>query len=338
LTSSAHAPTLAGTLGGPMNRRIFILAACSAILSRARQAHSAKPPTIGVLSPGAAGPSPLLTSFREGLKEHGFVEGQNILLEYRFAETNLARLPTLAGELVARKVDVILAVNNTAAAAAAKATRTIPIVFTWAADPDLLVRNLARPEGNVTGLTSVALELTAKRFEIVKEALPGIARLAVVWNTDNAQATRMVKEMEDTSRQLALQVLRLGVRARGELEGAFREAARQRAGAVFVIEEASLLPHRAYVLDLAAQYRLPAASQYRSFAEAGGLLTYGADLHDLFRRAAIYVAKILRGAKPTDLPVEQPTKFQLVINVKTAKALGIAVPPSLLLRADQVIE
>jgi len=293
---------------------------------------------IGILSPSMAGPSPLLAAFREGLRDLGYVESQNIALEYRFAEARLERLPALAAELVARRVDVIVAINMTAAQAALDATKTIPIVFTWAANPAPVVTNLARPEGNITGFTSVASELTAKRLELLREILPGVSRVAVMWNVAVPLATRMVKEMEEVSPRLGVQTLTFGLRNLDEVEGAIASATRQRAGALFVIEEASLLSQRARILALAAQRRLPVASQYRGFAEAGGLMSYGTDLPDLFRRTAAYVDRILRGAKPGDLPVQQPTKFELVINLKTAKALGLTIPPSLLARADQVIE
>ncbi|HEX6211995.1 MAG TPA: ABC transporter substrate-binding protein [Methylomirabilota bacterium] len=301
-------------------------------------AQSAKVPRIGILSPGSAGPSPLLAAFEESLRGLGYIDKQNILLEYRFADTSLDRLPALAAELIALRVDVILAINNTASQAALNATRVIPIVFTWVADPAPLVGNLARPERNATGLTSVAAELSGKRLQLLKDILPGVSRMAVLWNSSNPMATRMVREMEGAGRRLDVQLHAVGVRGSDELQDVFRSVARGQAGALFVIEEATLLPHRARILSLAAQHRLPAASQYRSFAEAGGLLSYGADLPDLFRRAAFHVDKILRGAQPADLPVEQPTKFELVINLKTAKALGLTIPPSLLLAADRVIE
>jgi ABC-type uncharacterized transport system substrate-binding protein len=324
-----------------MHRRRFLLMSFGAAVGApfaAEAQQAGRIARVGVLSPGSAGPSPLLAAFHRGLSQLGYVEKQNLVLEYRFADSRLARLPGLAAELVARRVDVIVAINNTASQAALNATAMVPIVFTWVADPAVLVTNLARPERNITGLTSVAAELTPKRLELLRDVLPGVSRVAVLWNTGNPIATRMAREMENVSAQLGLQIHAIGVRDVDGLDDAVRAAVKERAGALFVIEEATLLPHRARILALAAQGRLPVASQYREFAEAGGLLSYGADLPDLFRRAAIYVDRILRGARPADLPVEQPTKFELVINLKTARALALTIPPSLLVRADRVIE
>ncbi len=323
-----------------MDRRTFIGVITGSLLV-APLAAEGQPGTIrriGVLSPASPGPSPLLSAFQQGLQELGYVEGQDIRLEYRFAETRLERLPGLAAELVGLKVDVILAINSTAAQAALKATKTIPIVFTWVADPLSLVSNLARPGGNVTGLTTMTTELSGKRLQLFKDVLPGIPRIAVLWNSANPVATLVFREMEGASARLGVQLYSMAVRSSTEFQDAFKAAARARASALFVIEEGTLFPHRARILSLAAQHRMPAASQFRDFAEAGGLLSYGPNLSDLFRRAAIYVDKILKGTKPGDLPVERPEKFELVINLKTAKALGLTIPPSLLQRADQVIE
>jgi len=280
----------------------------------------------------------LLSAFEKGLRDLGYVEGQNIRLEYRFAESRLERLPGLAAELVGLKVDVILAINSTAAQAALNATKTIPIVFTWVADPLSLVTNLARPGGNLTGLTTMTTELSGKRLDLFKAVLPGAPRIAVLWNSANPVATSVFREMESPGARLGVRLHPMGVRSSAELEDAFKEAVRARASALFVIEDGTLFPHRARILSLAAQHRLPAASQFRDFAEAGGLLSYGPNLSDLFRRAAIYVDKILKGTRPGDLPVERPETFELVINLKTAKALGLTIPPSLLQRADKVIE
>jgi len=323
-----------------MERRTFIEVIAGGLVAAplAAEAQPVKVPRIGVLSPGSSGPSPLFDAFRQGLRELGYVEGQNIRLEYRFAETRLERLSGLATELIDLKVDVILAINSTAAQAALNATKAIPIVFTWVADPLSLVKNLARPGGNVTGLTTITTELSGKRLELFKAVLPGISRIAVLWNSANPVATAVFREMEGASARLGVQLYPMGVRGSSDLEDAFKAAVWARASALFVVEEGTLFPHRARILSLAAQHRLPAASQFREFAEAGGLLSYGPNLPDLFRRAAIYVDKILKGAKPADLPVDQPTKFELVINLKAAKALGLTIPPSLLGRADEVIQ
>ena len=323
-----------------MERRAFLAMVGGGLLAAppAAEAQLAKVFRIGVLSPASPGPSPLLNAFQQGLRELGYVEGQNIQFEHRFAETRLERLPVLAAELVGLKVDIIFAINSTAAQAALNATKTIPVVFTWVADPLSLVTNLARPGGNVTGLTTITTELSGKRLELFKEVLPGISRIAVLWNSANPVATQVFREMEGASVRLGVQLYAMGVRGSTELQDAFKAAIQARASAVFVIEEGTLFPHRARILSLAAQHRLPAASQFRDFAEAGGLLSYGPNLPDLFRRAAIYVDKILKGTKPGDLPVERPEKFELVINLKTAKVLGLTIPRSLLLQADQVIE
>jgi putative tryptophan/tyrosine transport system substrate-binding protein len=296
-----------------------------------------KVPRIGVLSPGSPGPSPLLDAFRQGLRELAYVEGQNVVLEYRYAEAKSDRLPDLAAEFVRLQVDVIFAINATAARAAKNVTKTIPIVFTWVADPLELVASLARPGGNVTGLTTIAYDLGGKRLELLKEALSGVSRVGVLWNSANPTATRVFKEMEEASPRLGLRIHPMGVRNPDELQKAFEVATRERVGGLFVIEEAVMASYRTSVLSLASKHRLPAGSQYKEFAEAGGLLTYGPDLPDLFRRAATYVDKILKGAKPADLPVEQPTKFEFVINLKTAKQIGVTIPQSVLYRADKVI-
>jgi len=338
--ASAIAPAARRRGHSLIDRRAFIGTLAGAVLTApfAAEAQPATIPRIGVLSPGSPGASPLLDAFHQGLRDLGYVEGRDIRLEYRSADTRLERLAGLATELVELKVDLILAINSTAARAALNATKTIPIVFTWVADPLSLVTNLARPGGNITGLTTITNELSGKRVDLLKGVLPGISRIAVLWNSANPVATRTFKEMEEAGARLGVRIYPVSVRGSSELTDAFNAAGRARASALFVIEEGTLLPHRARILSLAAQHRLPAASQFREFAEAGGLLSYGPNLPDLFRRAAIYVDKILKGTKSGDLPVQQPTKFELVINLKTAKALGLTIPQSLLQRADQVIQ
>jgi putative tryptophan/tyrosine transport system substrate-binding protein len=296
---------------------------------------------IGILHPqrpGDAGVEVLIEAFRRGLRQLGYIEGKNVVLEHQFAEGKLDRLPDLVAEFVRLKVDVIFALNTPAARAAKNGTKTIPIVFTWVADPIDLVASLARPGGNVTGLSTVSADLSGKRLEILKEALPGVSRVGVLLNSDNSVATRLFRDMENVSPQFGIRLHSLGVRGPGELQKVFDIAAKERIGALFVIEEAVIASYRTRVLELAAKQRLPTASQYKEFAEAGGLLTYGADLPDLFRRAATYVDKILKGTKPADLPVEQPIKFEFVINLKTAKQIGVTIPPNVLARADKVIK
>ena len=301
-------------------------------------AQPAKVYRIGMLSAGSAEPSPYVDAFRQGLRELGYVEGQNLVFDDRFADGMPDRLPGLAAELVRGKVDVILAINTPAARAAKAATASIPIVFTWVADPLSLVTSLARPGENITGQTTMTGELSPKRLGLLREALPGLSRLAVLWNSENPAATRVVKDMEAAAPQFRLRFQPVGVRGPKDVQGAIEAAARGRAGALIVVEEAMLLTQRRAILELAARHRLPTAGIFREFAEAGGLLSYGVNLPDLFRQAARQVDRILRGAKPGDLPVEQPRVFELVINGKTARALGLTIPPAILARADQVLE
>jgi putative ABC transport system substrate-binding protein len=279
----------------------------------------------------------LLEAFRQGLRELLYVEGRNVALDYRYAEAKPERLRELAAELVHLKVDVIFTINAPAARAAKDVTKTIPIVFTWVADPLELVASLARPGGNVTGLTTIAHDLSGKRLELLKEALPGVSQVGVLWNSANPTATRVFREMEEVSPQLGIRIHPMGVRDPDELQKAFEVAIKARVRGLFVIEEAVMASYRTRVLGLASKHRLPTGSQYKEFAEAGGLLTYGPDLPDLFRRAATYVDKILKGRQPADLPVEQPMKFELVFNLKTAKQIGLTIPPNMLVRADKVI-
>ena len=305
----------------------------------AAEAQPAKIARIGVLSGGSAEPSPLLDVFRQALHDLGHPEG-SILIEYRFAEASPERLPGLAAELVRLDVDVIVAINTPASQAAKAATRTIPIVFTWVVDPLSLVASLARPGGNVTGLTTMSGDLSPKRLELLKQTLPGLSRVAVLWNAGNPTATRFFKDMEDAAPQLRIRLQPLGVRGAGsrEVQNAIDAAARAGAGALFVIEETMLLANRTLILNQAAKRRIPTASTNKEFVQAGGLVSYGVNLPDMFRQTARYVDKILRGARPADLPIEQPRKFELSLNLKTAKALGLTIPPSLLARADEVIQ
>src|SRR5262245_47947198 len=314
-----------------MNRKIIIGLLTTALLSivpfvEAQQ--RGKISRIGILHPerpGDAGVEVLIEGFRTGLRQLGYDEGKNIVLEHRFAEGKLDRLPDLVAELVGLKVDVIFALNTPAARAAKNGTKTIPIVFAWVADPLDLVASLARPGGNVTGLTTVTADLSGKELELLKEALPGVSRVGVLLHADNPIPARLFRDMEDASPHFGIRLHGLGIRAPDDLQKAFEAAAKERIGALFVIEEAVIASHRKRIMELAAKYRLPTASLYKEFAEAGGLLTYGADLPDLFRRAATYVDKILTGTKPTDLPVEQPIKFEFVINLKAAKQISLTI-------------
>jgi putative ABC transport system substrate-binding protein len=288
---------------------------------------------------GAASLRPL-EGFRQGLRELGWVEGQNIVIEYRYAEGRIDRLPGLADELVQLKVDVIAASPTGAALAARNASRTIPIVGMSLTEPvELgLVASLARPGGNVTGVTyGVDTDIFGKQLGLLREAVPKVRRVAVLSNPTPAQPL-IIRNVAAAARSLGLQLQHLEAREPAEFEGAFAAMAKERAGGLLVIGDSMFLLHRARLADLAIKHRLPSMSTQTQWVEAGGLMSYAASLPDLYRRAATYVDKILRGAKPADLPIEQPAKFELVVNLKTAKALGLTIPSSLLARADQVLE
>jgi len=327
-----------------MHHRAFpvVVALGILVVPLAAEAQQAgKVARIGVLAQGSSTDAPHSgEAFRQGLHDLGYVEGQNIVLEYRWAEGRAERLPDLAVELVNLKVDVIVAGGTPAPLAAKHATRTIPIVMGGAGDPvgTGLVASLARPGGNVTGLSTLTPELGRKRLQLLKEVVPGVSRVAVLWNAANPYTLLLVRETEAAARTLGVQVQSLAVRGPDDFENALPAAIRGRAGALIVVDDPLTYLYRMRIVDFAARNRLPAMYGFREFAEAGGLMAFGANLADLYRRAATYVDKILKGAKPADLPVEQPTKFELIINMKTAKALGLTIPPSLLLRADQVVE
>ncbi len=326
-----------------MNRRTFLCGLTLGTLSAplAAEAQAGKVARIGHLSFGSATPgSRLDEAFRQGLRELGYVEGQNIVIEYRWAEGRAERLPDLAAELVSLKVDIIVAAGTPAPLAAKHATRTIPIVMSSAGDPvgSGLVASLARPGGNVTGLSTFTRELAAKRLQLLKEVVPGVSRVAVLWNAANPYAVLNMRETQAAARTLGVQVQSLEVRGPDDFENALPAAIKGRAGALIVVDDPLTYLYRMRIADFAARNRLPATYGFREFAEAGGLMAFGANLADLYRRAAIYVDKILKGAKPAELPVEQPTKFELIINLKTAKALGLTVPQSVLVRADEIIQ
>jgi ABC-type uncharacterized transport system substrate-binding protein len=305
--------------------------------------QTARVPRIGVLASSPTAAPNMLEAFRAGLRELGYVEGRNVVMEFRHAEGKLERLPAVAAELVALPVDVIVVAGPIQARAAKQATRTIPIVFATAGDPvgSELVASLARPGGNLTGLSSITPELVGKRLDLLKQTLPGVSRVGVLWvpgGIGERTQKSMVQEAEVAARRLGVRLHVVEVQGPADLERAFANMTRARVGALTVLPHVMFLIERARLVDLAAQSRLPAVYPLRDFVDAGGLMAYGADDADLFRRAATYVDKILKGAKPDDLPVEQASKFELVINVKTAKALGLTIPPSVLGRADQVIE
>ncbi len=279
-------------------------------------------------------------AFRQGLRDLGYTESHNIAIEYRYAEGRPERLPDLAAELARLKVDVIVAETTPASLAAKQATTTIPIVMTIVADPlgNGLVSSLARPGGNITGLSLQLPELAAKRLQLLKEVVPRVSRVAVLWNPASPITAPQFTETEAAARALGLQLESLEVRGPDDFERAFQAATRRRAGALLVLEDFLIVSQRTRIVAFAAKSRLPSVSGVPDFAEAGGFMVYAPNFPDISRRAATYVDRILKGAKPADLPVEQPTKFELVINLKTAKALGLAIPQSILIRADQVIQ
>ncbi len=279
-------------------------------------------------------------AFIQGLRDLGYVEGQNITIEHRYSEGKYERLPDLAADLVRLKVDVIVAPATNPVFAAKQATRTIPIVMTGSGDAvgSGLVASLARPGGNVTGLSTLAPEIVGKQLELLKEIVPRVSRVAVLSNPTNQAYPLLLGEAKVAARSLGVQLQLLEARRPDDFERAFVAMTRERAGALLVLGDGMFLLHPTWIADLAAKSRLPAMYLRREFVEAGGLIAYAPSLRDSFRRAATYVDKILKGAKPADLPVEQPTKFELVINLKTAKALGLTIPQSVLIRADEVIQ
>jgi putative ABC transport system substrate-binding protein len=328
-----------------MERRAF-LAGSAALLAAplaAEAQQAAKVYRLGLLGgspPNSPGGRRAWEGFFQGMRELGYVEAQNILVEGRWYGDHTERLPALAAELVQLKVDVIVAGAAPAPEAAQRATSTIPIVMAIQYDPvgSGLVVSLAKPGRNVTGLSSIAPELVGKRLQLLKEAVPGISRVAVLWNPTIATAALELREAKVAAGSFKWQLQVLEARAPSELAGAFSAMTKGRAGGVIIVNSSMFYAERTRIAELATRSRVPAIYGVKEFVEAGGLMTYGINIHDSFRRAATYVDKILKGARPADLPVEQPNTFELVINLKTAKALGLTIPQSLLLRADEVIE
>ena len=328
-----------------MDRRDTVLAllALGAAPLAAEAQQATKVARIGCLATNPAISTRLREAFVQGLRDLGYIEGRNLVIEYRDADGKAERLPALAAELVALKVDVIVASGTLAALAARRATKTLPIVFSPAGDPvgSGLVTSLARPGGNVTGLSSLGPELVGKRLELLKQAVPGVDRVAVLF-LPGALGERTDKDMltgaDVASRALGVRLQFVEARGPDEFARAFSDMSSARAGALTVLPSNRFLREHRRLVDLAAENRLPAVYTSREFVDAGGLMSYGANSADLHRRAATYVDKILKGAKPGDLPVEQPTKFELVINLKTAKALGLTIPQSVLAHADEVLQ
>jgi putative tryptophan/tyrosine transport system substrate-binding protein len=327
-------------------RRIVWFILMSFVIGGAAIADAQQPakiPRIGYIS-GTGDPSspgPYVEALRQGLRDLGYVEGKNIVIEYRGAEGNVDRMPSLVAELVQLKVDVLVVPLSVATRAAKQATKTIPIVMVIGEDPVAagLIDSLARPGGNITGLSTVNLELSGKRLELLKESVAGISRVAVLRDADSQTSSIAFNEYEAAARALKIQLQSLEVRGLNpDLEGAFRTAAKGRAHALITVTNANLFRNQKRITDLAMKNRLPSMYQGSTWVEAGGLMSYSTDDLDAYRRAATYVDKILKGTKPADLPIEQPTKFEFVINLKTAKQIGLRIPQSVLYRADKVIK
>ena len=327
-----------------MDRRTFVSTAGGALLARTFPAHAqpaAKVPRIGVLFTGTrATATQVSDAFNLGLRERGYVEGKSIFVERRFGDAKPERLSDLAAELVRLKVDVIVTSVDEAIATIKRQTKTIPIVMTAGSDPVAtgFVASLAHPGGNITGLTGISPELNTKRLELLKEVVPKLTRVAIMWDPGIRGALLEYKTTEEASRSLRMQLQSVEVTLPADIDPAFTAFTTGRAEALIVVSSTLTLDQRFQIASLALKNRLPSINGPRSFAEAGGLMSYGSSLDDRWRRAATFVDKILKGAKPGDLPVEQPTKFEFVINGKTAQELGVTIPQSLLRRADEVIQ
>jgi putative ABC transport system substrate-binding protein len=328
-----------------MRRNVYGLTLCAMLFalcfSVEAQQRPQKIPMIGFL--GATSPSTIparLDAFRQGLRDLGYVEGKNIIIEYRYADGKLDRVPALAAELVRLNVDVIVTGGSAATRPAKEATATIPIVMAQDTDPvgNGFVASLARPGGNISGLSIVAPELSGKQLELLKETVPKVLRVVVPSNPNEPSYMQLRKETELAAKALKIQIQFLDARSAKDVETAFREATKRRANAVLVPTMPIVASQRAQIADLAVKNRLPAMYGQPEYVDAGGLMFYGASITDLFRRAATYADKILKGAKPADLPVEQPTKFEFIINLKAAKQIGLTIPPNVLARADRVIK
>jgi ABC-type uncharacterized transport system substrate-binding protein len=324
-----------------MKRREFItlLGGAAAWPLAARAQHTGIY-RIGYLDPGSISRVAPFNAFMDGFRELGWVEGKNVAFERRHAENHLERLPEFAAELVRLNVDVILAAGTLGPLAAKRATTTIPIVMTAAGDPvgSGLVASLAQPNGNITGMSLMAPDLGGKRLGLLKEFVPQLSRVAVLWNAANPYPALVFKETQAAGQKLGIQVQSLEVRSPDDFDGAFERTRRWRPDALITVEDPLTVTYRKRIADVALDEQLPSLYGVREFVEVGGLISYGGNVTDLFRRAAGYVDKILKGAKPADLPVQQPTRFEMVINLKTAKALGLTVPLIMQMTADEVIE
>jgi putative ABC transport system substrate-binding protein len=311
----------------------------SGLPSRAEAQQPATPRRIGVLLAIFLPESKEAQAFREGLRDAGYSEGRDVVIEWRSANGDYARVPELAADLVQRKVDVIVVQSTPAAQAVKRATSTIPIVISIVSDPvgSGLVASLAHPGGNITGLSTMATELSAKRLQLLKEAIPRLARVAVLWNPDTPTYIKAIEDLKAVAPSLSIELSFVSVRTPEEIGPAFSAVSRARAEALYIIPDAFFFAHRKTLLKLGSKAQLPVIYGERHFADAGALMSYGPNVADMFRQSAGYVDKILKGAKPGDLPIEQPTRFELVVNLKTAKALRLTIPESILVRADEVI-
>jgi putative ABC transport system substrate-binding protein len=329
-----------------MIRRINVCLLITALLFTVSPAHAQQPakiPRIGWVS-GSGDPNtpgPQVEAFRQGLRDIGYVEGKNMVVEYRYAEGKMDRIPSLVAELVQLKVDVLVSPNGPAILAAKQATKTVPIVMVVVLDPVAtgIVDSLARPGGNITGVSTLNRELSGKRLELLKEAVPRISRLGVLWDANAPGPKSGFKEYEDAARALKIQLQSLEVRGPNpDFEGAFQAATKGRVNALITVRAAVLNRYAKQIADLAIKNRLPSMHEQSQYVEAGGLMSYSTNDAESFKRAAVYVDKILKGAKPADLPVEQPTKFEFIINLKTAKQIGLTIPPEVLARATKIIK
>jgi putative tryptophan/tyrosine transport system substrate-binding protein len=327
-----------------MKRKIAVLtlgATLFALCVSVEAQQPAKIPRIGyVTGVSSSGESPRVEAFRQGLRDLGYVEGKNIALEYRYADAKFDKLPALADELIRLKVDVLVVSTTFAVQAAKNATKTIPIVFSGVTDPVTagLVDSLARPGGNITGFTNIASVLSGKRLELLKETVPKLSRVSVLWDPRNPGSTPQWKESQISAKELGLQLYSMEVSSSDEYESAFKEAVKARSGALAVTADPLANSHPKRIADLATKNRLPAIYPWEHFVNSGGLMSYGPNFAAVGRDVARYVDKILKGTKPADLPVEQPTKFELIINLKTAKVLGLTIPPVVLMRAEKVVK
>ena len=340
-------PTAAAGAGGPSDRLVdrrglllTSLAGALAVPLAAGAQQARTPRRIGVLLVLLSPAGHEAQAFRQALRDAGYAEGRDVVIEWRSANGDYARLPQLAADLVERKVEVIVADTTPAVRAAQRSTSTIPIVMAIVADPvgDGVVANLSQPGGNVTGLSIMLAELSAKRLQLLKEAMPGVTRVVVLWNPPTPYHAKAVENLKAVAPSLAMELSLVSVRTPEEISPAFDAVNRVRAQALYVVDCPPFFTHRTTLLKLAANARLAVISGERPYADEGGLMSYGPSYEDQLRRSVGYVDKILRGGKPSGLPIEQPTKFTLVVNLRTAKALGLTIPPALLARADQIIE